>query len=263
MSAYAGSAVDHIAQTNLQLFQQMRANGYSEAELAMVSDAYQLAIKLFASQFRACGRPFVTHLIGTSAVLVWLKAPVHVVVAGLLHSVYQSGDFANSLEGMTAAKRGLVRAVVGKQAEELVTAYTIGSRSLAGIEQSYARFAMMSADEREVLLMQLANELDDYRDLAANYAANSSERIGVIQRSGEQQAEMAERLGHPELARALRETYTRSIEAVIPAPLRSQFENARAVIPQSCRLRYGILRRRLGVKVRNRLRRHLGIKLPW
>src|SRR5262249_27732101 len=107
------------------------------------------------------------------------------------------------------------------------------------------------------------NELDDYRDLASNYAANSGERIGVIQKSGAQQAEMAELLGHPELAHALRETYARSIDVVIPAQLKSRFENARAVIPQSCRVRYGMLRRRLGVKFRNRLRRHLGIELPW
>jgi (p)ppGpp synthase/HD superfamily hydrolase len=257
------SITDGIAQTNLQLFRQMRVSAYSADELAKVSDAYRLATQLFANQFRQCGRPFVAHLVGTSAVLVWLKAPVHIVTAGLLHSCYQSGDFPNSLEGMKPWKRSLIRAAIGKEAEDLVAAYTVGSRSVAGCLNSYARFPALSAHEREVLLMQLANELDDYRDLSSNYAANARERISVIQQCGQQQVEMAERLGYPELARALRETYAEASNAVIGAELMSQFENAYAVVPQSCGIRYNIRIRRLGVKIRNRLRRHLGIKWPW
>jgi len=111
----------------------------------------------------------------------------------------------------------------------------------------------------EVLLIQLANELDDYRDLSANHAANARERIGAIQKSGEQEAEMAEWLGHSNLAQALRATYKESIETVIPAQLKSQFEWAHAVTPQSYRVRYSILIQRLGVKIRNRLSRHFGI----
>ena len=254
--------MDHIAQTNLQLLQQMRSKGYSTAELVVISDAYQLAIELFAHQFRACGRPFVAHLVGTSAVLAWLKVPVHLVAAGLLHAAYQSGDFGSAPNRMTPRKRELVRAVIGERAEESVAAYTIGSRSLTGLVESYSNFSTMSAGEREVLLIQLANELDDYRDLSANYAANAIERIEVIRKSGEQQVEMAERLGYPDLAQALRETYRRSIETVIPAQLRSQFAWAHPVIPRSCRVRYRILMRRLGSKVRNRLSRHFGIQLP-
>jgi len=255
------TTVDHIAQTHLQLFQQMRSGGYSTADLVLVSEAYQLATQLFANRFRPCGRPFVAHLVGTSAILVWLQAPVHMVVAGLLHAAYQEGDFPNSLEGMTHQKRKRVRAVIGEHAEELVASYTVSSRSLTGILASYARFDRMSPGERDVLLMQLANELDDYRDLGSNHAANAQERIGVIQECGQQQAEMAERLGHPRLAQALRETHAGSIETVVPAPLRSQFDSAYALVPHSCRMRYNVLMRRLGVKIRNRLRRHLRIKV--
>jgi (p)ppGpp synthase/HD superfamily hydrolase len=254
--------VGHLAQTHLQLFQQMRTNGYSAAQLTMVAEAYQLATRLFANRFRPCGRPFVAHLVGTSAVLVWLKAPIHMVVAELLHSAYQEGDFANSLEGMTPRKRRQLREAIGADAESLVAAYTLGTRSLTGLLASHARFNQMSSFERDVLLMQLANELDDYRELAANHAANAVERVDVIKKCGQQQVEMAEWLGHPELARALRETYAESIAAVIPAPLLSRFDNGYAVVPQSCRVSYNIWMRRLGVKIRNRLRRHLGLRLP-
>lgn len=253
-------AVAHLAQTNLQLLQQMRSEGYSAADMATVAKAYAIATQLFANRFRPCGRPFVTHLVGASAVLVWLKAPIHIVVATLLHAAYQEGDFPNSLEGMTPRKRKELSAAIGAEAEALVAAYALGSRSLTGLMASYARFNEMVPLERDLLLMQLANELDDYRDFAGNVAANADERIAVIRQCGQHQAQMAEWLGHPGLARALRETYADSLAAVVPAPLVSHSAHSYAILPASCRIRYDILARRLGVKIRNRLRRHLGFK---
>jgi (p)ppGpp synthase/HD superfamily hydrolase len=252
-------SVAQMAQTHLQLFQQMRSKGYSEAELTSVAQAYQVAIKLFANRFRPCGRPFVSHLVGSGAILVWLRVPIQMVVAELLHAAYQEGDFPNSLEGMTPRKRKELQAAIGAEAEALVAAYTVGSRSLTGLLASHARFKEMSPLERDILLMQLANELDDYRDLAGNHAANADERIAVIRQCGQHQVEMAEWLGRPELAQALRETYADSIAAVAPPPFVSRFANGYAILPASCQTRWNILARRLGVKIRNRLRRHLGV----
>jgi (p)ppGpp synthase/HD superfamily hydrolase len=255
----ATTTVSRIAQTHLQLFTQMRDNGYSPTDLAAVAEAYRTATKLFANRFRPCGRPFVNHLVGTSAILVWLKAPIPMVVAAMMHACYQEGDFANSLEGMTPRKREELRAAIGTEAEELVAAYTVGSRSLKGIMASHARFRQMSARERDILLIQLANELDDYRELASNHAANADERVEVIRQCGPQQAEMAEWLGRPELARALRETYAESIAAHVPQPLQSGFAYGYSIVPESCQVRPNVLARRLGVKIRNRLRRYFGV----
>src|SRR3984957_6842191 len=116
MTPPGSSIVEQIAQTHLQLFQQMRSKSYSATDLVIVAAAYRTATKLFANRFRPCGRPFVTHLVGTSAVLVWLKAPIPMVVAALLHAAYQEGDFANSLEGMTPRKRNKLRAAIGTDA---------------------------------------------------------------------------------------------------------------------------------------------------
>jgi (p)ppGpp synthase/HD superfamily hydrolase len=259
MPARERLSVAQMAQTHLQLFQQMRSKGYSEAELTRVAQAYQVAIKLFANRFRPCGRPFVSHLVGASAILVWLRVPIQMVVAELLHAAYQEGDFPNSLEGMTRRKRKELQAAIGAEAEALVAAYTVGSRSLTGLLASHARFKEMSPLEHDILLMQLANELDDYRDLAGNHAANADERIAVIRQCGQHQVEMAEWLGRPELAHALRETYADSIAAVAPPPFVSRFANGYAILPASCQTRWNILARRLGVKIRNRLRRHLGV----
>jgi (p)ppGpp synthase/HD superfamily hydrolase len=261
MDAQERLIVANIAQTHLQLFQQMRSRGYSRDEVAMVAKAYGVAARLFANRFRPCGRPFVAHLVGSSAVLVWLKAPIQMVVAELLHAAYQEGDFPNSLEGMTPRKREALTAEIGTEAEALVAAYTVGSRSLTGILASHARFTQMSPLERDILLMQLANELDDYRDFAGNHCANAEDRIAVIRQCGQHQVEMAEWLGRPQFARALRETYAEAIAAVDPPPVVSRFANGYAILPASCRTRWNILARRLGVKIRNRLQRHLGIRL--
>src|SRR4030081_1621244 len=73
---------------------------------------------------------------------------------------------------------------------------------------------------------------------------------------------MAEWLGRPELAQALRETYADSIAAVAPPPFVSRFADGYAILPASCQTRWNISARRLGVKIRNRLRRHLALWLP-
>ena len=54
---------------------------------------------------------------------------------------------------------------------------------------------------------------------------------------------------------ALRETYAESIAALVPKQLLSEFAYGYEIVPESCQIRYNILARRLGVKIRNRLRR--------
>ena len=61
------------AQSNLQLFNQLIANGYSESELVCVVNAYKLIMNLFTGIFRSSGKTFLAHLIGTASVLVNLQ----------------------------------------------------------------------------------------------------------------------------------------------------------------------------------------------
>ena len=229
------TAAHELAQTNLQLFEQMRQAGYSTADVTRVDQAYQFATRLFANQFRACGKPFVAHLVGTAAVLVWLHEETEIVIAGLLHAVYQEGDFSGSLPGMAPNKRRQLKKLFGPTIEELVAAYTGGSRNLTGIQASYASFNQMSSFERTVLTLQLANELDDYRDRAPLYANNSEARLAKIKTCGEQQAEMACWLGHPELADALRATYRECINGQPYSAQRSLHSDGYQIMPGSCR----------------------------
>ncbi len=83
------------AQTNIQLFNQLRQDGYSDADLILVRNAYELAMVLFTGRFQPSGKSFIAHVVGTASILAWLRLPAPVVAAGLLHNVYENGDFGD------------------------------------------------------------------------------------------------------------------------------------------------------------------------
>ena len=93
------------AQTNIQLFNQLRHGGYSNTELSLVRDAYELAMDLFTGRYQPSGKPFVAHVVGTASILASLRLSAQVVAAGLLHNVYEQGDFGNGRNGFSKAKR--------------------------------------------------------------------------------------------------------------------------------------------------------------
>lgn len=247
--------VGRLPQTNLQLLAQMRAMGYSVADMTAVARGYRLAMDLFSARFRACGKPFVCHLVGTAAVLVWLERPVAHVLCGLLHAAYAEGDFGSAPQGMTVRKRARLRAVIGEAAEALVADYTTSSRTAAALVARHAQFASLSVRERDVLVIQLANELDDFRDWAPHYAQNAEGRLQGIRVSARHQEEMARALGHPLFADALRDTYRAVLDAEIPAQLRSDQANGFTLVPASQRRRAPVLLRLFVGKVMRRLQR--------
>jgi (p)ppGpp synthase/HD superfamily hydrolase len=215
------------AQTNIQLYNQLRELGYPAADLELIHRGYGLAMTLFTGTFRGSGRPFLAHLIGTASVLAWVRAPIAVVAAGLLHSAYSNGEFGTYWGGRSGEKRDRVRAAVGDQAEELIaryaelrwTAETIGA--LADTVDSLAE------RDRWVLLMRLANEVDDHQDLGLLYVAAVERRREFIRTALHRCVAMAERLGYPglatELSRVLKETMTAEVAPALRGPKDGSF----------------------------------------
>jgi len=111
------------AQTNVQLYEELRASGMVEAQLVRVRDACGLATRLVSGQYRASGKPFICHLVGTASILAAHGAGLETVLAGLLHSAYACGEFGDGLRGVTPAERAVVRAGVGPATESIVAAY--------------------------------------------------------------------------------------------------------------------------------------------
>jgi (p)ppGpp synthase/HD superfamily hydrolase len=210
------------AQTNIQLYNQLGELGYASRDIAKVHRGYALAMKLFTGIFRGSGRPFLSHLVGTASVLAVVRAPIEVVTAGLLHSAYSHGEFGNYWRGPDAAKRGRVAEAVGEEVEALVLGYTLLPWTAETIGALADTAASSEAEERQVLLLRLANEVDDHQDLGLLYVAEAERRREFIRTALHQCVEMAERLGYPalalELARVLRETLTAAVPSALSGP---------------------------------------------
>jgi amino acid adenylation domain-containing protein len=159
------------AQTNVQLYEQLFDAGYTPARLGQVAAAYDLVLSLFSALLRPEGKPFVNHLVGTASILAQHGAPYAVVIAGLLHAAYVYGEFGSIRLGATASKRRRVRAVIGEDAEALVSGYTRFPWNARSIGSLPEQLPGMSQGERNIILMRLANELEEGADSSLLYCA--------------------------------------------------------------------------------------------
>jgi (p)ppGpp synthase/HD superfamily hydrolase len=243
--------VHRFAQTNLQLYAQLADLAYPEGDLAMVARCYELSMALFPGTYRASGKSFLAHLVGTAGIVAGLRARAPVVAAGLLHAAYTHGEFGNGWRGVSDAKRTRVRAAVGPEIEDLVARYTAFRWARATIPAIRARLAAMTALERDVLLIRLANELEDHLDLGILYSGDAPRRLRFIREDLPAAVEMARRLGHPGLAESLAAAFDQIEHAAIsPALRRREVE--------SFRLPFASHRPRLRVAVS-----HLLARSPW
>jgi len=166
----------HYAQTNLQLYAQLRKSGYAEAAIEDARRAYGLAMRIFAGRYRASEKPFVDHLVGTASVLVSIQARPPLILAALLHAAYVQGNFGDGPPGMTPAHVACLQEILGKEAERLVADYTRfpwGAGDSAGGED---RAKTMSDGDRDLILLRLANEIDDLADQGILYYADAEHR---------------------------------------------------------------------------------------
>ncbi len=188
------------AQTNLQLLNQLRTEGYSDTDIKIVFNAYKAAACLFANQLRPSGKTFIAHLVGTASILVNFHFPSKIVAAGLLHSAYLYGKFGNiNKKGITEIKRKWLIQAVGSEVEEYVTRYSVlkwnNSQTLSLICKSLDSLEQI---EKEVLLIRLANELDEYQDFGILYLPEARQKRYSNRHT--QIVQMAENLGFPLLA---------------------------------------------------------------
>lgn len=152
------------AQTNIQLYNQLRYLHYSETELEKTQEAYNLAIRLFSGQFRPNGKVFISHLVGTASILAAQNAPLTLIIAGLLHATYIHGRFTDPRRGITAGKRHKIRSVVGAETEDLIARYTDLQWNNNSIVALLKDVDSLDATQRDVVMIRLANELEDHLD---------------------------------------------------------------------------------------------------
>lgn len=253
-------SVSTYAQTNLQLCNQLAASGYDEGDLVLVSQAYGLAVRLFSGQFRSSGKPFLAHLVGTASVLAAFQASARVVAAGLLHAAYASGEWGDGRGGALTPQRRQVVQSLDEEVEELVLCYTKLRWDAASIPRLHERLGALSEPERSVVLLRLANLMEDYLDLGIAYSQKShkdKQADPVLELA----ARTAERLDQPRLAAELRRVFEENRTAdIAPALVRSE-QSSFTVVPLSHQVRPSVALRQLSARspalksVRKKLRR--------
>jgi hypothetical protein len=235
------------AQTNIQLFNQLHRLGYRAGELEAIVSAHELMMTLMTGQFRASGKTFIAHLVGTASILGSLHVASPILAAALLHAAYSAGDFGDDRPGISDAKRGRVRLAVGEQVEGYVCRY----HNLPWDDQTIRRVAGdldgMTAIEREVVLMRLANELEDFLDLGLHYCGDQKRLWTSGSRRGQLMVGIARDLGFHGLADEMQRTIEESAAAVVPPELLTHStRNASFMLaPQSCQQLKSLLATRL------------------
>ena len=205
-----------IAQTNIALYRQMHELGYPLDALELVRKTHTLACTLFTSRFRATDKPFLCHLVGTASILAHLNVSPILVAVGLLHAAYEAGNFGLGSPGPTKRNRAYVRSQLGDAVEEGIYRYGRTPWNHASISQLAQRIELISEQEREILILRLANELEDHLDLAMSYCAEARRKIDE---SFPLFAPIAQALGFEGLAIAFRDVATEMQRASWTAPL--------------------------------------------
>jgi (p)ppGpp synthase/HD superfamily hydrolase len=226
------------SQTILQLQGQLRQSSYSVSDQEYVARAYRLAAGLFSGQFRGSGKTFIAHLVGTASILVFCEAPMRVVAAGLLHAAYDQGDFGFGLRGRHRDKKQEIIQAVGAEAEDYLQRYFQLRWTTETIASLPARAATMSATEQRVVLIRLANELEDHSDCGIQFCANRAQRMDRMLMLADALVDLARPLGYPVLAEELSRSFAENRSTVMAEGLREQSSYSALNIPRSCRRRY-------------------------
>lgn len=217
------------AQTHLQLDRQLAARGYGDADRARIARAYELATHLFTGQFRASGRPFLAHLVGTASILAEHGAEPDVVIAGLLHAAYANGEFGTGRRGPTPRKRERLRAAAGAGAEAIVHAYaSVQAARWVGVDTA-ARLARLAPAERQAAWITPANELEESLDLGLLREGPGRAEEGI--RGLEVGEAIAGALGAPALAAEIREGLEATRRERLPEALRSPRDTSYTLHP--------------------------------
>lgn len=204
------------AQTNLQLYAQLRRSGYMTEDIALIHRAYALGVELFASSFRGSGKPLLCHVVGTASILASIHESPRLVTAALLHAAYALGDFGTGRMGMTPAKRDRVRNATSPEVEDLVARYTAFAWNKDTISTISSGVRGMKPLERDVLVIRLANELEDHLDLGVLYCRNAELRRDYIRSPLNKSVDMARQLGLSEVAAALDDAFSEALSAELP-----------------------------------------------
>jgi len=222
-----------VAQTNLQLYNQLLRLNYSHGDLGDLRATYELARELFSGLFRPSGKTFIAHVIGTASILADCLVDIEVVKAGLMHAAYAGGDFGDGKKGVSDFKRNQLVNTIGKRAEEIIHAYSQYQWPPANVDdfRSLASTSTNDPVSRDTALVRLANELEEYIDLGLFYCnERARKRIVPDQALQNTLMDMARNFDHPVLVTALADAFQNASYAKVPDVARSQQPSGQSIL---------------------------------
>ena len=204
-----------VAQTNLQLYRQLIARRWSDRELNAVRAAYEVAAQLFPCRFRASGKPFVSHLVGTASVLAICDLPPGVVIAGLLHAVYLQGS-----QVVTEKRRNFIINKFGMRVEGIIARYSKQPWSHSVVTKFLDSGVSLGEFERKILAIRIANDIDDHLDCGM-LLSNKTEKIEAMKGEQHPLSRLAREIELLQLSELVDEVYADQYETEVPDVLRS------------------------------------------
>ena len=192
-----------LPQTNLQLYRAMRELGHTEESIRSANEAWLLAIEGTAGLFRGSGKPFACHLAGVAGLLCLARLEASVIIAGILHAMYQERV---PFQGLAlAARKERIAAQFGTECERHVAEYH--HFEVEHLDQ-WTDDALR--DKGAIVLMRVADDLEDMLDDAIELHGSPEDADDIRGGAAARRAK-ALRLG-PDLKRAARALKCRFLE---------------------------------------------------
>jgi gluconolactonase len=253
--------VHSVPQTNIQLFNELRRQGYSKPDLELVRDSYELAMVLFTGRFQPSGKIFTAHVVGTAGILALHRLPAPVVAAGLLHSAYVQGDFGSVSGSRSRPNRRQITRRLGGDVEELVAKFPALHWESATARAALSDPERLSLSDRRVLMLRLADYMEHLLDRDLLYYGETGRRYYLS--VGNIAVQIAKKLGLSELSTEINDALRLIEFAELPVdvPLDRRHNASFVVAPRSCRKRvYATAREKMhssGAMIRRRSTRFL------
>jgi hypothetical protein len=154
------------------------------------------------------------------------------VRAALLHNAYRHGVWRDGRPRPTARRRREVRAATGPEIEQLVFAYHGFPWSEASVQELLARGGTLDGTERDLVVLRLANEVEDRLDLGLLHSQQ-------VRRDVTAMIALAEGLGLPVLATGLRQVQAEEAAGRVEPGLVRPDHGVVRMAPRSHRRRVG------------------------
>lgn len=150
-----------VASCYPQFAVQVSGSDFTTDEISLVRKAYDEATIIFAAASRGSGRSFVDHLVGTASGTLLGGGDASDVAAALVHAAYEQGDFGDWRSGSTKRHRQMIRSRLGSEVEGVVYRYHELGWGYETAKVCLGRIHELSDLDRRVLLIRVANALDD------------------------------------------------------------------------------------------------------